>query len=480
MASTTDNEDEFDFFTTGFLFEPDPAQSSSPTKNHHIDSNDFEDEDPIERRSGDGTLRNAINYISSRYSPLLPVERSNDTITSLQTSQTTIQHQENEGYSGTVNMVKELKYRNFLVLLYMGNMTKCRGNNGKELYKQGAIDALLSLLNESSALLLNKIDSEKLLSNMQYRVLQSTVLDLITNILAAIRDLSCGNADNRMAVGTFTISYHDQCVTGIDVLISLMSRYHGLSWENILMWEYECTLSTTYLAASNNQNNEKGIINDGSSTQLEFSQRHDANDTHKEPFRERGKKELRLLTNCIGALRNITHSARSNCESLYHKGMVDLLVWRLKEGLCSDLDPTMKTRLPDSSKPWREGCYRIAGTLINISEKCHDCAAMIALDDDLIFLLLDAWGGAVVNIEGERKDTNTSREEQWKASSAAPTVHVGLLSILKERVSKPSTDANGRQSSPLLQIIGWVLEREEERYRLAQLREEDSKKKGET
>ena len=51
------------------------------------------------------------------------------------------------------------------------------------------------------------------------------------------------------------------------------------------------------------------------------------------------------------------------------------------------------------SKPWREACYRIAGTLINMAEKCQGVAVQCAKDEELIFILIESWGGVRVDLD---------------------------------------------------------------------------------
>ena len=170
---------------------------------------------------------------------------------------------------------------------------------------------------------------------------------LATACFGAIRDLACGSAGNRTAVRTF--SSND--TRGLELLGQYLRLYDKVPWEAIASPEH-----------------------------------------------------LSLLTNIIGALRNVTHSAGDNCAELHMYGVTSMLSWRLLHSGKS---------LPDPTQPWREAAFRAGGTLINMAEKCSDCAMLCARDPALVHILIESWGGAA----GKKTE--------------APFLHVGLAAILK-------------------------------------------------
>lgn len=115
------------------------------------------------------------------------------------------------------------------------------------------------------------------------------------------------------------------------------------------------------------------------------------------------RQHLSLLTSVIGAIRNVTHSTAENCVELYENGISSLLSWRLLHS---------GPELPDVTQPWREAAFRAGACLINISEKCPECARECARNVTLLHILIEVWGG---------KATKTMK---------APMLHLGLAAIL--------------------------------------------------
>ncbi len=155
----------------------------------------------------------------------------------------------------------------------------------------------------------------------------------------------------------------------------------------------------------------------------------------------------------------MTHSTKLNCDLLHQFGMTKLFIWRLREGENNEnsviQNATMSSsHLPDASKPWREASFRIASSLINMAEKCNEVAQLCADYDDLIYLLLESWGG--ISIFG----ASTPKK-------GYPVLHLGLISILKLRLDKAS--ASG--SETLENLIIFLFERESVRKKAAQARE---------
>lgn len=166
----------------------------------------------------------------------------------------------------------------------------------------------------------------------------------------AIRDLSCHNANVRAAVRTFT-SDNNTHDSGLKLMTRYLAFYDSTSWQDIA-----------------------------------------------------SRQHLSLLTSVIGAIRNITHSTGENCVELHEYGVTFLLTWRLLHS---------GPELPDVNQPWREAAFRSGASLINMSEKCPECATECARNVTLLHILIECWGG---------KATKTMK---------APMLHLGLAAILK-------------------------------------------------
>ena len=348
----------------------------------------------------------------------------------------------------------ELHYRIELIGRHMGSLALCRGSRGDALHEAGAVDATLGVLaalnrNEmlragAGAGASTKDDNPK--HEVSYEVdaptpnenemvqlppirssscidaLDQAAIALASACMGSIRDLACGNASNRAAISDYSTALaFPSCstpsddattvITGPQILASYVKRYHLLHWEDILQLE-------------------GGIGRD-----------------------RRGRKELRLLTDATGAIRNSSHSTPKTCAGLHSALLTEMFIWRLKEGSKETDAENVPTTLPDSSRPWREASFRIAGSLINISERCFACAQFCGADLDLIRLLVEAWGGAA------------AKKKQTPAST--PMLHLGLAAILH------SADA----ISPLDESLASILAKEDARKQFARKKEAERQKR---
>mmetsp|Transcript_8254 Transcript_8254/g.18500 ORF Transcript_8254/g.18500 Transcript_8254/m.18500 type:complete len:497 (-) Transcript_8254:308-1798(-) len=378
----------------------------------------------------------------------------------------------------------DLRGRNNAIQHCMGSMAQCRGAGGDALREAGAISALLGILwrlicplqvpndtnvsdASSSILLLPTLASEPLTKNgddnMKFNLkslcdihlhlqnnnssfdgivmneLDMTALDLAKSCLGSLRDLSCGSAFNRAAVLAWTPPSPDKQDTprienGVHLLSTYVKRYDQWKWEEILsLREWSCMNGT-------------------------------AADVNSTACTDRGKKELRLLTNTLGAIRNTSHSTPDVCQECFNHGLVDPLIWRLMPDHM--LESTQSTSsipsssLPEASRPWREACFRAATSLINLSEKCPDVAYQLGSNRRLIYLLIEAWGGASAITFDPNKMNGSIR--------GLPLLHLGLAAIL-------NAADNGALEGGLDDVMVQVLDKEKMRKRVAQRREEERK-----
>lgn len=351
--------------------------------------------------------------------------------------------------------LRNLRGKNHVVQQSMGSMAQCRGARGDSLREAGAIGALLDTLwRLISALLpplactlaVNELSLDTSCDNhLPFRVmstfadiilneLEMTSIDLANSCLGALRDLACGSASNRVAILEWRPSFQHQCgdsvvENGAHILSAYVKRYHQWTWEEILSL--------------------KPRVSD----------------------QDRGKKEMRLLTNALGAVRNASHSAPDVCQEFFNHGLVDSLVRRLmphrflsenSQTTISIEPPTPISLLPEASCPWREACFRAAGSLINLAEKCPHVARQLGSDRECILLLMETWGGAkaVKIVEPNKTDTVLTR--------GLPILHLGLAAIL-------NAAENGALEGGPDPIMMQVLENERMRKRIAQ-RSEDERK----
>ena len=368
--------------------------------------------------------------------------------------------------------VAELHYRTELIQRHMGSLALCRGSRGDALHEAGAVDAALSVL---AGLSRDYFDGENCASckckcsdaigntavrlpvvssidkagrqndgkesphhqSIWSEVDQATVA-LASACLGAIRDLACGNASNRAAVSEYvhpvtlccdkcsSCACSNQNQNGSQILASYVRRYHEMKWEEIISLAVDDSLCNTDCTS-------------------------------------RGRKELRLFTDATGAIRNASHSTPKTCADLHAANVTEMFIWRLKHGSkeyyeeCScDVDNnTKRLRLPDASLPWREASFRIAGSLINISEKCPDSSRRCGSDLALVYLLVEAWGGAGTNFPKKR------------TSASTPLLHLGLAAIVHSADGHLLHIGQGG----LDPVLRTILDKEEARKRFAQKKE---------
>ena len=349
---------------------------------------------------------------------------------------------------------------------YMGTMAQCRGSGGDALRNSGAISALLNALwrlavpsrgdNFKAIVLLPQMVCKDEDANCDLKILcdnhlhlknddpsfggilvnefDMTALDLATSCLGSLRDLSCGSAFNRAAVLAWTPPSlcRAACIeNGVHLLSNYVNRYDRWRWEEIISLE------------------QRGLDTRSAGPANECT-----------AYTDRGKKELRLLTNALGVIRNTSHSTPDVCQEMFNRGLVGPLVWRLmpRSFLKNRQSTTNASSLPDVSLPWREACFRAAGSLINLAEKCPDVAHQLGSNRELIHLLIETWGGA-----------SAIAFDQTKTSARAlPLLHLGLAAIL-------NAAADGALTDRLDEIMVHVLENEKMRKRVAQKREDERK-----
>ena len=273
-----------------------------------------------------------------------------------------------------------------LIQNQMGTMALCRGQRGELLREAGAIEAVLDVLSSLTSLL-------PIIGERNHPASEENTLRLAIVAWGAIRDLACGNAPNRKAVRQFRSSSKNESkgTSGNELQALHLQKYHKVSWQ---------VMSTT---------------------------------------------EIRYVTTVIGVMRNVTHSTPENCLELHRCRVSEMLIWRLLYG---GSDESAATELPHASSPWREAAFRTAGTLINMAEKCRECATLYGSNTALVHLLVESSGG------------NAS-------SKTAPLLHLGLAAIV---------EAAKNQLPPQEYKWEYVLVREQERKASARRREEERKR----
>lgn len=376
------------------------------------------------------------------------------------------------------NIIK-MQNKTSLVKCHMGSMAQCRGVRGDELRDAGAISAILSILwnfmvplHASSqwiprCTLTNNTDStfdfwvsssplpptagtscrtnanvkpeciehhhlrKSYSANVFLNALHSSAIDLAIVCLGALRDLSCGSAMSRSAIldwkPPFNLDFKYRCngkkclyiKNGIHLLCGYMVRYHDLSWEEVMSLKYITS----------------GPVSDVP--------------TMLSSITDRGKRELRLLTNALGAIRNTSHSTPDNCQEFFECGLTDILIWRINRESINEFD---------NGRYWREAMYRTAGSLINLAEKCPSVAYQLGSDRKMILLLIETWGGA-----------NAVSSDPRKLKSI-PLLHLGLAAILHAA-------KEGALEGGLDDTMARILEREMTRKKIAQKKEEERRQR---
>ena len=400
------------------------------------------------------------------------------------------QHQTDEHQDGNTSInhrcivcnIIDMRQRESAIKQNMGTMAQCRGSGGEMLRKAGAISSLLSILwrlivplpliqdnVQQYGILLPKMSCEydkndhsdktfdlKELCDKHLHLKNSdinstnqivlnefdmTTLDLAITCLGSLRDLACGSAENRSAILSWIPPpnnnfAHDQykIENGVHVICAYINRYHQMTWENI----------------------------------MSLKQRGSAESSNTTLYTERGKKELRLLTNALGVIRNSSHSTPDICQAYFSHKIVDALIWHIMPAQNDDNDDDDTTTLsssslPDVLCPWREACFRIGASLINIAEKSKAAAYQIGRNRRLIYLLIETWGGV------EAINLNDPTNKKINKVSSLPVLHLGLLSILNAAES-------GALEGGLDNLMKQVLEKEKLRKMAAQRREEERKR----
>mmetsp|Transcript_28016 Transcript_28016/g.41368 ORF Transcript_28016/g.41368 Transcript_28016/m.41368 type:complete len:347 (+) Transcript_28016:155-1195(+) len=267
-----------------------------------------------------------------------------------------------------------------LVETEMGSMALCRGRRGDDLHQAGAIYGILWALEE----MYDKVPHPKISSIASIETENATKLAIAC--WGAARDLSCGSALTRDALRELKTKTG---MCGLELMVLFLRRYHEIYWDD---------LDTLH---------------------------------------------LKLVTNVIGVMRNVTHSTTENCKELNDRCVTTMLIWRLKKGSKSEANLS----LPSPSKRWREGAFRCCATLINMAEKSVECAKTCGMDFQLIPLLLESWGGL------EKKMS---------------VIHLGLVAVLqcaKDKLPNQKFD----------EVWDKILEREEARKLVARRREDHRK-----
>jgi hypothetical protein len=358
---------------------------------------------------------------------------------------------------------------------YMGTMAQCRGTGGDTLREAGAISALLNVLwylnipikidnkvitmlpqmldsnndhDDCSRFDLNCICNDHLylrknnnsisFDDIVTNEFHMTAINLATSCLGSLRDLACGSALNRSAVLNWTppaSCCNETCMidNGVHLLCEYVARYNGYTFADIL-----------------------------SLKQREFdTTRAEATIECVVTSTDRGKKEIRMLTNVLGAVRNTSHSTPDVCQEMFKHGIVDRLVRLLltSSSRSRNDQATTSSSLPDVSCPWREASFRTAGSLINLAEKCPDVASLLATNRRLISCLLEFWGGSTSNVIDKLKTS----------SRALPVLHLGLAAIL-------NAAADGASDGGLDEVMTCVLHNETIRRTGAQKREDERKR----
>lgn len=292
-----------------------------------------------------------------------------------------------------------------------GSMAQCR-IHGKEINKLNGIKFLMDILrsiiqfwSDYELGTKNDVDLE------QYH----KELDVAIVVLGALRDLSCGIAPNRRDIGAYIVEDDHILIeggvclkNGFDIISFFITRHKHQTWEEI------------------------------------------------------PTQELKSMTAALGVTRNITHSTPFNCQGLHNIGMTEIFANRLRGRIKSEIFQEGKedneyilfSSLPDASKPWREASYRLAGTLINMAEKCRDAADYCAREDGLIWILIDSWGGV--------KDW-TSLFEIGDLKKAIPCLHLGLFAILTRKLQIDEEDYDELRNLILEEAPSRVLSMKQDR-----------------
>jgi hypothetical protein len=369
-----------------------------------------------------------------------------------------------------------LQQRINAIQTYMGTMAQCRGTGGETLREAGAISALLNVLcylsipikidnkiitmlpqilysyddhDDCSRLYLNCICNDHLylrknddptsFDDIVTNKFHMTAINLATSCLGSLRDLACGSALNRSAVLIWTpppSCCNETCMidNGVHLLCEYVARYDGYTFADILSLKQR---------------------------EFDTTRAEEATIECLVTSTDRGKTEIRMLTNVLGVVRNTSHSTPDICQEMFKHGLVDRLVRLLltSSSRSRNGQATTSSSLPNVSCPWREASFRTAGSLINLAEKCPDVANLLATNRQLIVCLLEFWGGSTANVIDKLKTS----------SRALPVLHLGLAAIL-------NAAADGALDGGLDEVMTCVLKNETIRRMGAQKREDERKR----
>lgn len=380
------DDDENNWFMSGFGFDNDETSANDhpPRENN----NDDDDEDDNENWNDLPYPADANLTLSDLPSIMKRIGRPND----------------------DQSVVEDYRERSRYILSTMGSLALVRGAQGDVLREAGAMTALLSTVmelwerlppvNQHALQQTSQTTDPTNYANVSTVDPLVATLELAKNAWGAIRDLSCGNAENRRLPRVLEVSPGRN---GIQLAAEYLRRYHEVPWPTISL------------------------------------------------------PDIGLITAVVGVMRNITYATGDNSRQLHVNGVTDLLLWRLLHGN-GPTTPTITTTptsstssLPQTDLPWRGACFRAAGALVNMAEKCHECAIQCANHAALIHILAESWG----------------RFDEKKKSFY---LHPGLASIIeaaKDRLPPHEFD-------PTWHVM---LEKEQIRKRIAQQVEEERKRR---
>ena len=461
MVDGVDDDDDKTIDFINFNWEPNYGDDQHDVDHHHL-SETLHRLAMVGKMSGMDDLHSIIQWIGSPLLCQLFEEKESNANLTEQSSIPEINEFSNvnssDNYTCILCYIITLHQRIITVQNYMGTMAQCRGTGGDILREAGAISALLNVvwyltLNSNDddcsrldfncmcndLLHLRKNDDSTSFDDIVTNELQMTAIHLATSCLGSLRDLACGSALNRSAILIWTpppSCSNVSCMieNGVHLLCEYVARYDGYKFEDILSMKQR---------------------------EFDTTRAEEATIECLATYTDRGKKEIRMLTNVLGVVRNTSHSTPDVCQEMFKHGIVYRLVRLLLTSSSGSRNGQENTSslLPDVSCPWREASFRTAGSLINLAEKCTDVASLLATNRQLILCLLEFWGGSTANVI-----------DKFKTSSRAlPVLHLGLAAIL-------NAAADGGLVGGLDEVMTCVLKNETIRRTGAQKREDERKR----
>jgi hypothetical protein len=297
----------------------------------------------------------------------------------------------------------DIEFKMCIISNFMGNLSQCRLNNSI-IQEYSGIQTLMQILSVLAKELMMTRNTRIMEDGDNTIASEKDHLWKLANVtLGALRDLACGNAVNRLLIGKFK-SLSD-VADGIDVISEFIRPF---------------------------------------------------NQSYHTYWGDIPPLQLKVLTSALGVIRNITHSTPFNCQTLHNKQMTDCFIHLLLHA-SEAVNPTSKQVLPDASQPHREACYRLAGSLINMAEKCEDVAIRCSQNNPLIWLLIESWGG-----------TSEKLMNESKKKGGFPVLHLGLAAILRAKLILTNDFENDDE---LTDTVTFIHAREATRKKSAQQRE---------